>query len=97
VVHSNCSGTAFFTASSCLPTAILPLHCTQASFASYRSSPPGRPWLPATLRFKCFRYFKSYFQVFHPDIAYVAVLYTYVESICFKCFSRFRHMFQVFH
>jgi hypothetical protein len=60
VVHNNCSGTSFFTAPSRLSTAILPLHCTRA-FASYRSSPLGRPWLPATLCFKCFRYFKSYF------------------------------------
>jgi hypothetical protein len=51
--------------------------------ASYHSSPPGRPWPPAMLCFKCFR---CMFEVFHLDIVYVAM----VIYACYK------HMFQVF-
>jgi hypothetical protein len=40
----------------------------------------------------CFRYFKRILQVFHLDVAYVVVLYTYVATC--KCVFQ---MFQLFH
>jgi hypothetical protein len=55
VVHDDCSGATFSTAPSCLPAAILSLHCTRVPFAGYRSSPPGMSWPPVISRFKCFR------------------------------------------
>jgi len=84
-----CSSVALFTTPSRLLAAILPLHCTRAPFTGYRSSPPVRSWMPATPCFKWSRCFRSCFQVFHLDGAYVAM-----AIICFKCFKR---MFQVFH
>jgi hypothetical protein len=32
------------------------------------SSPPGRPWLPTTSCFKCFRRFRLMFQAFHLNL-----------------------------
>jgi hypothetical protein len=37
------------------------------------------------------------FQVFHLDVAYVAMTLSYVSSVCFKCFRCFRLMLQAFH
>ena len=42
---------------------------------------------------KCFMYFRRVFQVFHLDVAYVAM----AIHICFKCFRCFRLMLQLFH
>jgi hypothetical protein len=53
--------------------------------------------------FKCFRCFIWTLQVFHVDVAkvdrdvaYVALVLTYVASYCFQCFGYFsRRMFQM--
>jgi hypothetical protein len=87
MVHGDYSGAAFFTAPSCLPPAILPLHCTREPLAGYRSSPPGKPW-PLTT--PCFQVFSGVleirFKVFQLDIAYVAMtIYAYCK-----------YMFQLF-
>jgi len=73
-----------------------------SKFDGYRSSPPGKPWLPATSCFKCFRCFSCFrrlFQIFDLDIlktdlgvAHVARLHTHVSNTCFKCFICFKLM-----
>jgi hypothetical protein len=78
VVHSDCSSVAFFTMPSRLPAAILPLHCTRAPLASYRSSTLGKPWLPAA---PCF--VLGVFQKLFSSISSVYYVYCYVASICF--------------
>jgi hypothetical protein len=47
--------------------------------ASYRRSPLGRPWSPATLCFKCFSCFRLMFQVFHLDVTKVDL------QCCIRC------------
>jgi hypothetical protein len=43
--------------------------------------------------FQVFQVFRRMFQVFHLEVAYVAM----VIHACFKCFGCFRRMLQVFH
>jgi hypothetical protein len=83
VVHGDSSGAAFSTAPSCPPAAILPLHCSRAPLAGYRCSPPGRPWPPVMMCFKCFR---RMFSSVSSRCCVCCKRMFHDASICFKCF-----------
>jgi hypothetical protein len=88
-VLPHCSGAAFFTAPSCLPAPILPLHCTRTPFVGYCSSSRSSPWPPPPPCFKFFQVFQKYvFKYFIWILSMLQWLYTYVSSICFSCFRR---------
>jgi len=85
VVHGDCADATFFTIPSRLPAAILPVHGTWAPLTGYRSSPPGRPWMPAA---PCF--VSGVFQKLFPSVpsvrcvccnGYIRTLQVYVSSI----------------